>query len=353
MRKSICVCLLTAVLALLGCTAVQEAPQRAVTGIEVDASQAKYWYLSGQEIDPAGLVVTAVYDDGSRAPVPAEDCAYQKPPFVPAGEKAVTVTYAECEASYPIYTLPSSYETEEYKTYQIRINENKSQVSLTPVLVGENKPFVLVCPGGGYEACSAYGNEGYAYAARIKELGYNAIILQYSIKMAHPTPLDDVNLALDIIAENSEYWRVSMDNYAVIGSSAGAHLVGCWSTPEVGYAKYGKTKPSAAILCYPLISLDIRMDSVLLPENADAALIESLSVDQQVDSTFPPTYMWIFEEDGLKPQVDRMDAVLEENNVPHITRYYTGGRHGLGLAPGTAAEGWLDEAVAFWIEHIQ
>ena len=39
MRKSICVCLLTALLALLGCTAAQEAPQRAVTGIEVDAAQ--------------------------------------------------------------------------------------------------------------------------------------------------------------------------------------------------------------------------------------------------------------------------------------------------------------------------
>ena len=352
MRKIGCIGLLTILLALLGCTAAQ-APQRTVTGIEVDASQAKYWYLSGQEIDPAGLAVTAVYDDGSREPVPAEDCEYQKPPFAPAGEKTVTVTYADCEADYPIYTLPSSVETEEYKTYQIRINENKSQVSLTPVLVGENKPFVLVCPGGGYEACSPYGNEGYAYAARIKELGYNAIILQYSIKMAHPAPLDDVNLALDSIAQNSDYWQVSMDNYAVIGSSAGAHLVGCWSTPEVGYAKYGKAKPAAVILCYPLISLENRSDFVLLPENADAALIESLSVDQQVDSTFPPTYMWIFVEDSLKPQVDRMDAVLEENNVPHITRYFTGGRHGIGLAQGTEGEGWIDEAVALWVEHIQ
>ena len=352
MRKIGCIGLLTILLALLGCTAAQ-APQRTVTGIEVDASQAKYWYLSGQEIDPSGLVITAVYDDGSREPVPAEHCGYQKPPFAPAGEKTVTVTYADCEANYPIYTLPSSMETEEYKTYQIRINENKSQVSLTPVLVGENKPFVLVCPGGGYEACSPYGNEGYAYAARIKELGYNAIILQYSIKMAHPAPLDDVNLALDIIAQNSEDWQVSMDNYAVIGSSAGAHLVGCWSTPEVGYAKYGKAKPAAVILCYPLISLENRSDFVLLPENADAALIESLSVDQQVDSTFPPTYMWIFVEDGLKPQVDRMDAVLVENNVPHITRYFTGGRHGIGLAQGTEGEGWIDEAVALWVEHIQ
>ena len=352
MRKIGCIGLLTILLALLGCTAAQ-APQRTVTGIEVDASQAKYWYLSGQEIDPSGLVITAVYDDGSRESIPAENCGYQKPPFAPAGEKTVTVTYADCEANYPIYTLPSSMETEEYKTYQIRINENKSQVSLTPVLVGENKPFVLVCPGGGYEACSPYGNEGYAYAARIKELGYNAIILQYSIKMAHPAPLDDVNLALDIIAQNSEYWQVSMDNYAVIGSSAGAHLVGCWSTPEVGYAKYGKAKPAAVILCYPLISLENRSDFVLLPENADAALIKSLSVDQQVDSTFPPTYMWIFVEDSLKPQVDRMDAVLEENNVPHITRYFTGGRHGIGLAQGTEGEGWIDEAVALWVEHIQ
>ena len=54
MRKIGCIGLLTILLALLGCTAAQ-APQRTVTGIEVDASQTKYWYLSGQEIDPAGV----------------------------------------------------------------------------------------------------------------------------------------------------------------------------------------------------------------------------------------------------------------------------------------------------------
>ena len=351
MKKTmIWVLLLAALLLLTACAAKEEA---AVTGITVDASNAKYWYVSGQEIDPTGLVVTATLADGTTKTIPVSEYTIEKPRFMPYGEKKVAVQYGEWTAAYTIYTCPTMTETDDYTTFQVRANENGSQVSLTPVLVGENKPFVLVCPGGGYEACSAYGNEGYAYAARIKELGYNAFILQYSIKMAHPTPLDDVNLALDIIEQNSEYWQVSTENYAVIGSSAGAHLVGCWSTPEIGFQKYGKSKPAAAILCYPLISLSSRSDSVLLPADADEALIDSLCIDRHVDSSFPPTYMWIFEEDSLKPQVDRMDAVLEENNVPHITRYYTGGRHGLGLAPGTAAEGWLDEAVAFWIDHIQ
>ena len=41
-------------LLLLGLCACARTPKDEVTGITINADNAKYWYLSGQEIDPTG-----------------------------------------------------------------------------------------------------------------------------------------------------------------------------------------------------------------------------------------------------------------------------------------------------------
>lgn len=349
MKKGIFAGLLLAVLLLFCACAKAE-----VTGITVNADNAKYWYLSGQDIDTRGLVITACLSDGTETRIDPADCTIEKPRFVPYGEKEVVITYGAYSASYPIYTCPSVMETDAYTTYQIRTNENGSRVSLTPVLTGENKPFVLVMPGGAYAACSPYGNEGYAYAARIKELGYNAIILEYSVNMAHPAPLDDVNTALDIIADNAEFFGLNPDSYAVCGSSAGGHLAATWSTKGVGYAHYGKSAPSAVILAYAATHIFEDSRPVLFAGNDSPDLRRSLSADENVDADYPPVFEWTFEVDeyNVPAHIALMDAALEAAGVPHVTHVYPGGSHGLGLAAGTVAEGWMDEAVAFWSSHM-
>lgn len=347
--KKILVALLCAIAVFL-CACQKKAE---LTGISVNADDAKYWYLSGQEIDPTGLHITASYSDGTEKLLSPDDCSFQKPPFAPFGEKQVTVSYQEQTATYPIYTCPGVVETDEYTTYHIRTNENGSRVSLTPVLVGEEKPFVLVMPGGAYAACSPYGNEGYAYAARIRELGYNAIVLEYSINMLHPAPLDDVNTALDIIAQNASAWGVSMEGYAVCGSSAGGHLTATWATKDLGYVHYGKAKPETVILAYA--ATHIFDDSCLKVVDGimDEATRRSLSVDENLDEDYPAVYEWTFENDAydIPTHIALMDAALEKASVPHVTRIFPEGAHGLGLAAGTAAEGWMDEAISFWQNH--
>ena len=255
------------ILLLLGLCACARTPKDEVTGITINADNAKYWYLSGQEIDPTGLVITATLSSGGTMELDPADCEFVMPPFVPYGEKEVKVTFDGFEASYTIYTCPSALENDDYTTYQIRTNENGSRVSLTPVLVGDNKPFVLIFPGGGYEGCSPYGNDGYAYAAEIKKAGYNAFILQYSVKMEHPAPLDDVNTALEIIEDCKDFFGVTMDNYAVMGSSAGGHLAASWCTKEIGFEHYGKEQPAAALLAYAVTNASGSSGSVLLGEH--------------------------------------------------------------------------------------
>ena len=105
--KKILVALLCAIAVFL-CACQKKAE---LTGISVNACDAKYWYLSGQEIDPTGLHITASYSDGTEKLLSPDDCSFQKPPFAPFGEKQVTVSYQEQTATYPIYTCPSVVET--------------------------------------------------------------------------------------------------------------------------------------------------------------------------------------------------------------------------------------------------
>ena len=92
------------ILLLLGLCACARTPKDEVTGITINADNAKYWYLSGQEIDPTGLVITATLSSGGTMELDPADCEFVMPPFVPYGEKEVKVTFDGFEASYTIYT---------------------------------------------------------------------------------------------------------------------------------------------------------------------------------------------------------------------------------------------------------
>lgn len=350
MKKIFLSLLLLSLFGLAACST----KEAGVTAISVDAQNAKYWYLSGQDIDPTGLVITAALDDGTMKTIPAGDCTFEKPAFFPYGEKEVRVTCGEVSATYPIYVCPSVNETPDYNTYQIRKNDNGSRVSLTPVLTGEDKPFVLILPGGGYEACNAYGNEGYAYAVEMNKAGYNAFILEYSVNMEHPAPLDDVNTAMEIIADNAAFFGTSMEHYAVMGSSAGGHLAATWATKGIGYEHYGKERPCAVLLSYAAVHMFEDSRPNLTGGSPSEELRRSLSADENVDADYPPTYQWVFDEDnlGAARHIPLMDAALEASGVEHETHIYPGTAHGVGLAEGTSAEGWINDAIAFWAAQI-
>ena len=64
----------------------------------------------------------------------------------------------------------------------------------------------------------------------------------------------------------------------------------------------------------------------------------------------PPTFVcvgdsdWIADWRVMQRRVQRLDAL----GIPTEFHCYPGLGHGFGLGTGTAAEGWLDDAVAFW-----
>ena len=86
-----------------------------------------------------------------------------------------------------------------------------------------------------------------------------------------------------------------------------------------------------------------------------AISISLTSVEKHVTSKYPPTFIWYGDADStVNPINSQMLAeALKENNVPYVLREYKNVEHGAGLGRGLPCEGWIEEAVSFWMENAK
>lgn len=222
--------------------------------------------------------------------------------------------------------------------------------------IGQDRPFVLILPGGGYNNVFAFV-EGYTTAIKLNELGYNAFIGQYRVgKNAHyPNPQDDVAEMIQWIFLNAKRLGVNTKDYAVCGFSAGGHLAASWATKQLGYEKYKLPKPKAVMLAYPVITMGEHTHpgsrkKLLGKDYQNKEIQKMYSIEGLVDSDYPATYLWQCKKDSIVPFVNsQMFAeVLKKYNCHYEYLSVDGSGHGLGLGEGTPAEGWLEKAIALW-----
>lgn len=128
------------------------------------------------------------------------------------------------------------------KEKTVILNKERNVV-LTCFLVGQNKPAVLICPGGGYNECSV--SEGKPVAEKFNSLGFNAFVLCYSVGKNYkwPYPLEDFENAMAYIKANGKQFSVDTEHIVAAGFSAGGHLVSY-------AASKAENKPYAAIILY-------------------------------------------------------------------------------------------------------
>lgn len=64
----------------------------------------------------------------------------------------------------------------------------------------------------------------------------------------------------------------------------------------------------------------------------------------------PPTYACVGENDGIASWRTMEERLKRMNALGIDTEFhkYPGLSHGFGLGTGTVAEGWIEDAVAFW-----
>lgn len=196
----------------------------------------------------------------------------------------------------------------------------------------EKRPYVLLLAGGGFQSvCTPM--ESLPVAAAFNELGYTAFCLTYRVSERFGekpnTIVEDVYRAVNFITEHAEEFKVETSDYLIGGFSAGGMAISEWCNPETGYQKYQAEKPAAACFIYGLNEFD----------------------GEKID--IPAFVRYCIDDIYFKEEIfDGFVNDLSARNVPANYKKVNC-LHGFGLGTGTDAEGWVEEAEAFWKEQIK
>ena len=191
----------------------------------------------------------------------------------------------------------------------------------------ECAPFA-VCSAGGAFAYVGAMQDSFPHALELSKRGYNAFALIY--RPGAQTACEDLARAISFIFANADELGVSTECYSLWGGSAGARMA-AW-LGSYGPAAFGGDdlpRPGAVIMQY------------------------TGHTDYTEDD--PPTFACVGDSDciadwrAMQRRIQRLDAL----GIPTEFHCYAGLGHGFGLGTGTAAEGWIDDAVEFWETQMQ
>ena len=141
--------------------------------------------------------------------------------------------------------------------------------------------------------------------------------------------MEDLARAVSFIFEHAEELEVDTDCYSLWGGSAGARMaadVGSYGTAYFG----GDDLPQAG------------------------CVVMQYTGHSEWQKTDPPTYVCVGTSDGIANwrTMQRRTEAMSAAGIPTEFHAYEGLSHGFGLGTGTIAEGWINDAVAFWEQQM-
>lgn len=180
-----------------------------------------------------------------------------------------------------------------------------------------------VCNAGGGFAYVGAMQDSFPHALELSKKGYNAFALIY--RPGAQTACEDLTRAISFIFEHADELQVSTDGYSLWGGSAGGRMA-AW------LGSYGPTAFGG--------------DDVPRP----GAVVMQYTGHSDYTQNDPPTFACVGEADGIANwhTMQRRIEALDALGIPTEFYHYPGLSHGFGIGTGTVAEGWLDQAVAFW-----
>lgn len=186
----------------------------------------------------------------------------------------------------------------------------------------EGARFAICNAGGGFAYVGAM-QDSFPHALELSKRGYNAFALIY--RPGAQTACEDLARAIQFVFAHAAELGVDTSCYSLWGGSAGARMAAWLGT--YGPAAFGGgnlPRPGAVVMQY--------------------------TGHSEYSEADPPTFACVGENDGIANWriMQRRLQAMEALGIPTEFHHYPGLSHGFGLGTGTAAEGWLDKAVAFW-----
>lgn len=193
---------------------------------------------------------------------------------------------------------------------------------------GEPGARFAICNAGGGFAYVGAMHDSFPHALELSKKGYNAFALIY--RPGAQTACEDLARAIGFIFDHAEELEINTDNYSLWGGSAGGRMtayLSSYGTESFGGGNY--PGPGTAVIQY--------------------------TGHRDYTSEDPPTYMCVGEDDGIASWriMESRANTLKELGIDTEFHKYPNLGHGFGLGTGTSAEGWFNDAVAFWEKHMQ
>ena len=212
----------------------------------------------------------------------------------------------------------------------------------------EKLPVILNVHGGAW----VYGTkETYQfYCMSLAQKGFAVVNFTYRLAsdFKFPSMIEDTNLVMHYVFENSDKFGFDLDRLYAVGDSAGAHLLSIYAAMSVNpeYAakfemKYGDRYNlklpenlkfrALALNCGKYNfeqdnriteSGDAAILDVLLEDHGVPAEMELMNVYYAVDENFPTCFVMTASDDMLKDQSVRLAGRLAEKKVPFTMKVY-------------------------------
>lgn len=181
--------------------------------------------------------------------------------------------------------------------------------------------FAIMNAGGGFMYVGAM-HDSFPHALEVGKMGYNAFALIYRPDDAY----EDLAQAIAFIYDHADVLEVDPTEYSLWGGSAGARMAAALGNADA-MASFGRPDIPQA-----------------------GAVIMQYTGYTAVSGKDAPTYACVGKNDGIaswRTMQGRLDT-LSSYGIPTEFHAYDGLSHGFGLGTGTVADGWINDAVAFW-----
>lgn len=213
-----------------------------------------------------------------------------------------------------------------YSPEEMKHDPSKRDTGLFFFKGKSGSPFAICNAGGGFSYVGAM-HDSFPHALALSQKGYNAFALIYRVNH----PYEDLAQAITYIYHHGDELEIDKNHYSLWGGSAGARMA----------AVLGNKKNLASYT----------NDNI---PQADAIIMQYTGYDH-ISAYDAPTYACVGTNDYIADYTfmkQRLD-LLNILHIPTEFHCYKGLSHGFGLGIGTIAEGWVDDAIAFWKKQIR
>lgn len=226
---------------------------------------------------------------------------------------------------------------------------------------------VIVCAGGGYEFRADH--EGNPVAEFFNKYGISTFNLAYRFAPYNYYAIrSDINRAVRWVRFNADKYNIDPDKIAVLGFSAGGHLATMGATQyDRGLADGDdidrvSCRPDAAILCYPVVTLewDYTHEGTRtnLLEGIEGPLRQELayklSGQNAVTEDTPPIFLYHNADDDGVPVENsiNMASALSKHKIPFEFHVFEKGGHGGGLYEDLEGTKQWPHLAANWLKRL-